>query len=135
MGVHFLLLSQPVRYVSDEQGRLTGLVIARTVLGEPDSSGRRRPIVVPESESVIEVEMALEALGQALPEALERLIPGVDLTRDRLIKIDERGSTSRESVFAGGDVTNGGATVVQAVTEGMRAADAIDECLRGPGVG
>lgn len=135
MGVHFLLLSQPVRYVSDEQGRLTGLVIARTVLGEPDSSGRRRPIVVPESESVIEVEMALEALGQALPEALERLIPGVHLTRDRLIKIDEGGSTSREGVFAGGDVTNGGATVVQAVAEGMRAADAIDGCLRGPGVG
>ena len=135
MGVHFLLLSQPVRYVSDEQGRLTGLVIARTVLGEPDSSGRRRPIVVPESESVIEVEMALEALGQALPEALKRLIPGVHLTRDRLIKIDEGGSTSREGVFAGGDVTNGGATVVQAVAEGMRAADAIDGCLRGPGVG
>jgi glutamate synthase (NADPH/NADH) small chain len=133
MGVHFLLLTQPVRYVADEQGRLVGLVIARTVLGEPDSSGRRRPVVVLDSESVLEVEMALEALGQKLPDGFERLIPGVELTTDSLIKTDDDGRTSREGVFAGGDVTNGGATVVQAVADGMRAADAIDEYVRGPG--
>jgi len=134
MGVHFLLLTQPVRYVGDERGQLKGIVIARTVLGEPDSSGRRRPAVVPESESVLEVEMALEALGQTLPDGFERLLPGVELTTDRLIKIDDQGRTSREGVFAGGDVTNGGATVVQAVADGMRGADAIDEDLRGAGV-
>jgi glutamate synthase (NADPH/NADH) small chain len=126
-------LTQPVRYLSDSSGRLSGLVIARTVLGEPDPSGRRRPVVVPESESVLEVEMALEALGQSLPEGFERLIPGAELTRDGLVKIDDRGATSREGVFAGGDLTNGGTTVVQAVAEGMRAAAAIDGYLRGAG--
>jgi NADPH-dependent glutamate synthase beta subunit-like oxidoreductase len=131
MGVHFLLLTQPVRYVADERGRLAGLVIARTVLGEPDSSGRRRPIGVPDSESVLEVEMALEALGQKLPDGFERLLPGVELTTERLIETDDEGTTSRDGVFAGGDVTNGGATVVQAVADGMCAAEAIDGYLRG----
>lgn len=129
MGVHFLLLTQPVRYVADENGRLRGLVIARTVLGEPDSSGRRRPVVVPNSECVLEVEMVIEALGQRLPDGFERVIPGVELTSRNLIRVDEYGRTSRPGVFAGGDVTNGGSTVVQAVAEGMRAASAIDEYL------
>lgn len=128
-GVHFLLLTQPLGYVSDEQGKLTGLKIARTVLGEPDASGRRRPEVVPGSESVLNVKMVLEALGQQLPENAERLLPGVELARGRLVKVDECGRTSRKGVFAGGDVTNGGTTVVQAIAEGMRAATAIDEYL------
>ncbi|MGQ9454695.1 MAG: FAD-dependent oxidoreductase [Armatimonadota bacterium] len=132
MGVHFLLLTQPVRYVADENGRLKGLMVARTVLGEPDSSGRRRAVVVPNSECMLEVEMVIEALGQRLPEGFERVIPGVELTSGNLIKVDDYGRTSRPGVFAGGDVTNGGSSVVQAVAEGMRAALAIDEYLCGP---
>ena len=134
MGIHFLLLTQPMRYVSDHNGKLTGLVIARTVLGEPDVSGRRRPVLVPDSESVLEVGMALEALGQALPEDFQRLVPGIELTSAGLVRIDHRGATSLKGIFAGGDITNGGTTVVQAVAEGMRAADAIDDCLRGDGI-
>ncbi len=130
MGVHFLLLTQPVGYETDGSGRVTGVRVVRTVLGEPDSSGRRRPVEVPASESVISVGMVLEAIGQKLPEGFESLIPGVELTRSRLLKVDEEGHTSREGVFAGGDVTNGGATVVQAIAEGMRAARAIDNYLR-----
>jgi len=80
---------------------------------------------------VLEVELALEALGQKMPEGFERLIPGVRLTPQGLIETDADGRTSREGVFAGGDVTNGGSTVVRAVAEGMRAAQAIDEYLRG----
>lgn len=130
LGVHFLLLTQPVGYVTDDNGRLNGVRVARTTLGEPDSSGRRRPMTVPNSESVIEVEMVLVAIGQKLPEGFESLIPGVELTGKRLLKIDGAGRTSRAGVFAGGDVTNGGATVVQAIADGMRAARAIDEYLR-----
>ncbi|MDH7602437.1 MAG: FAD-dependent oxidoreductase [Armatimonadota bacterium] len=133
MGVHFLLLTQPVRYVADDRGCLRGVVIARTVLGEPDESGRRKPVVVPNSECVLEVQMAIEALGQRLPEGFERLIPGVQLTKRGLIKVDERCRTSRDGVFAGGDAVNGGSTVVQAVAEGMRAASAIDEYLLAAG--
>lgn len=130
-GVHFLLLTQPLGYVSDEDGNVAGLKIARTVLGEPDASGRRRPEVVPDSESVLSVQMVLEALGQQLPENAEQLLPGVELSRRRLVNVDESGRTSREGVFAGGDVINGGTTVVQAIAEGMRAAAAIDKYLAG----
>ena len=129
-GVHFLLLTQPTGYTRDGDGRVTGVRVARTVLGEPDSSCRRRPVVVPNSESVIEVDMALEALGQQLPAGFESVIPGIGLTRSRLISVDADGRTSRAGVFAGGDVTNGGATVVQAVADGMRAARAIEKDLR-----
>jgi NADPH-dependent glutamate synthase beta subunit-like oxidoreductase/2,4-dienoyl-CoA reductase-like NADH-dependent reductase (Old Yellow Enzyme family) len=129
MGVHFLLLTQPIRYITDENGCLKGLVIARTVLGEPDSSGRRKPVIVPNSECVLEVDMVIEALGQRLPDGFERVIPGIDLTSQGLIRVDADGRTSRPGVFAGGDVTNGGSTVVQAVADGMRAAAAIDKYL------
>lgn len=130
MGVHFLLLTQPVGYETDDKGRLSGVRAARTTLGEPDASGRRSPVIVPDSESVIEVEMVLEALGQKLPDGFESLIPGVELTSKRLLKADTDGRTSRAGVFAGGDVTNGGATVVQAIADGMRAARAMDKLLR-----
>ena len=73
--------------------------------------------------------MVLEAIGQKLPPDIAALIPGVDLTDKRFIKIDADGRTSREGVFAGGDITNGGATVVQAIADGMRAAKAMDRLL------
>ena len=129
-GVHFLLLTQPVKYRTDDDGRVTGLVIARTVLGDPDASGRRRPVVVPDSESVLEVGLVLEALGQGVPDGFEKLIPGVELNRSRLIVTDQAGQTTRRGVFAGGDAVNGGTTVVQAVAEGMKAAESIDEYLK-----
>ena len=129
VGVHFLLLTQPIDYVVDEGGRLTGVRIARTVLGEPDSSGRRRPEIVPGSESILEADMALEALGQQLDEGVQALLPGVELTAGRLVAVDERQATTRKGVFAAGDITNGGATAVRAIAEGMRAAEAVDEYL------
>lgn len=130
MGAHFLLLSQPVRYAADDSGRLAGLVVARTVLGSPDSSGRRRPELIPNSEVLIPVGMALEALGQDIPEGFEKLVPGIELTHRRLIRVDTSGATTRAGVFAGGDATNGGTTAVQAIAEGMRAAEGIDAFLR-----
>lgn len=129
LGVHFLLLTQPIAYETDGNGRLTGVRAARTVLGEPDSSGRRRPVIVPDSECVIAADMVLEAIGQQLPLGIEDLIPGVELTEKRLIRIDSEGRTSRPGVFAGGDATNGGATVVQAIADGMRAARAMNTLL------
>ena len=127
LGVHFLLLTQPLVYELDADGRLKGVRIARTTLGAPDESGRRRPTVVEGSESLLEVDLVLEALGQKLPADIEGL--GIELTSDRLIKIDAEGRTSKERVYAGGDAVNGGATVVQAVAEGMRAAEAMNRLL------
>jgi 2,4-dienoyl-CoA reductase (NADPH2) len=129
-GVHFLLLTQPLSYELDERGHVCGIRIARTILGEPDESWRRSPVVVPGSESVLEVDLVLEALGQSIPAETAALLQGVELARG-LIQVDDEGRTSRPGVYAGGDITNGGSTVVQAVADGMRAADAI-HCDFGP---
>ncbi|MGC9318344.1 MAG: FAD-dependent oxidoreductase [Armatimonadota bacterium] len=130
-GVHLLLLTQPLGYVADG-GRLRGVRVASTVLGEPDDGGRRRPIVQERSERVLEVDLAIEALGQQAPADLQQWLPGVELTERGLIAT-EGGSmrTSREGVYAGGDIVNGGDTVVQAVADGVRAADGIARFLRG----
>ncbi|MEA3402010.1 MAG: FAD-dependent oxidoreductase [Armatimonadota bacterium] len=130
-GVHFLLLTQPLGYVADD-GRLRGVRVASTVLGEPDESGRRRPIVQEGSERVVEVDLAIEAIGQRTPADLQRWLQGVALTERGLIATEADSTrTSRQGVYAGGDIVNGGDTVVQAVADGVRAADEIARFLEG----
>jgi NADPH-dependent glutamate synthase beta subunit-like oxidoreductase len=129
-GVHFLTLTQPLEYVT-RGGRLTGLKVARTVLGEADPSGRRSPHVLPDSEAVLPTGLVIEALGQEGMEGLADLLPGVEMTPHGLVRVDPEGqATSRQGVYAGGDIANGGATAVQAVAEGMSAAAAIEQYLR-----
>jgi NADPH-dependent glutamate synthase beta subunit-like oxidoreductase/2,4-dienoyl-CoA reductase-like NADH-dependent reductase (Old Yellow Enzyme family) len=130
-GVNFLILTQPVDYAADEQGRLTGLEVVSTLLGEPDESGRRRPIPQPESRRALPVDLVVEALGQRVSAEVQAALEGVEMTRAGLVAVDERMETSREGVFAGGDLVNGGATVAQAVGEGFRAAEGMGEYLRG----
>lgn len=131
-GVHFLVLTQPLDYVSDSAGRLTGLRVARTRLGEPDESGRRRPEVIPGTEHVLPCEVVVEALGQSVDDPVRAALSGVDFTRQGTVAT-RQGSlqTSRDRVWAAGDLVNGGATVVQAVAEGMRAAREIHASLAG----
>ncbi len=127
VGGHVLILTQPTGYETDEDGKLTGLRIARTELGEPDDSGRRRPIVIAGSESVMPVDLVVEAMGQGIPDRLQDALGSVTLTKHGLIAT-EPGSqaTSTPDVYAGGDLINGGTTAVQGISEGMRAADEID---------
>lgn len=130
-GVHFMLLTQPLGYVA-EDGRLTGVRVASTVLGEPDDSGRRRPVVDESTERVLAVDLAIEAIGQAAPSDLSEWLPGVELTDRGLIATrGVSGKTSRDRVYAGGDIVNGGETVVRAVADGVAAADAIARDLAG----
>lgn len=129
-GVKFEFLTTPVRFVEDG-GRLTGVECVRTRLGEPDSSGRRRPEMIPGSEHIIEVPTAIVATGQAPWPGLVELFGGLAAGKAGAIEVcRETQMTSVEGVFAGGDAANGGATVVQAVAEGKRAAKAIDAYLR-----
>lgn len=129
-GVHFLLLTQPLGYETDAAGRLTGLRVAPTMLGDPDESGRRAPIADESAQRVLPVELVIEAIGQRPPADLATWLPGVSLTRNGLIEV-EAGSlhSSRDGVFAGGDIVNGGDTVVRAVADGMLAAHAIARYL------
>jgi 2,4-dienoyl-CoA reductase (NADPH2) len=129
-GGHLLILSQPLGYVTDAEGRLTGLRIARTELGEPDASGRRRPVVVPQSEWELAVDLVVEAIGQEVPATLRAALGGVEFTRSgRVATAAPSAATSLVGVFAAGDLVNGGTTAVQGVAEGMRAAREIDAML------
>lgn len=133
-GVHFLILTQPLDYVADEQGRLTGLRVIRTRLGEPGPDGRRRPVDIPDSAHVLPADLVIEAIGQQADEELMRALPGVRFERGLIWTRQGTLETSRPGVFAAGDIVNGGTTVVQAVAEGTRAARELDAWLAGRGV-
>lgn len=128
-GVHFLILSQPLDYVANN-GKLSGLKIARTELGEPDISGRRSPVIVPNSEYIFPVDHVIEAIGQRIDDETKKALGHIELDKNGWIKVDDHFKTSIEGVFAGGDIINGGTTAVQAVAEGMKAAVSIDQVLR-----
>lgn len=131
-GVNFLILTQPLRYRMDADGRLTGVEVVRTKLGAPDASGRRRPENQAGSEHVIAADLVVEAIGQGVDSKLQSALRGVAFSRQGTIATQPGSSaTSRERVYAAGDVVNGGATVVQAVAEGTRAAQEIHRALVG----
>ena len=129
-GVHYLLLNQPLDYVTDDQNRLVGLKLIRTRLGEPDASGRRAPESIEGSEWIMNADAVIEAIGNIAAADSPEWYPNVDIDDKKLIKIDpETGKTSVEGIFAGGDIVRGPALVVQAVQDGKVAAAAIKEYL------
>jgi len=130
-GVHMLVLCRPVRYVTDDAGRLSGIEMVRTELGPTDDSGRRKPVDVPGSEHVLSVDLAIEAIGEKADAALAGLLQGVEMDGG-LVRVDaETLATTRPGVWAAGDLINGGHTVVRAVADGKKAAAQIDQRLRG----
>ncbi len=130
-GVNFLILTQPLDYLADSTGRLTGLKVARTRLGAPDDRGRRRPEVIPGSEHILPADLVIEAIGQQVDDDVRSGLTGVKFTPGGLVSTREGAfATARPGVFAAGDLVNGGTTVVRAVAEGARAAREIDAWLR-----
>jgi len=122
LGVHFLILTQPLDYVADSEGRLTGLRVARTRLGAPGPDGRRKFELIPGTEHVLPADLVVEAIGQKVDEELLQALPGVRFERGLVWTREGTFETSRPGVFAAGDLVNGGTTVVQAVAEGKQAA-------------
>jgi NADPH-dependent glutamate synthase beta subunit-like oxidoreductase len=129
VGVHFLILTQPLEYYSAE-GKLIGIKLCPTRLGEPDQSGRRRPEPVPASAYDLKIDLVVEAIGQVAPEGIDKLLPGVELEKGLIRTAGDSRATSRPGVFAGGDLVRGPSTVVAAVADGMKAARQIDQFLR-----
>jgi glutamate synthase (NADPH/NADH) small chain len=127
-GVEILFLTNPTRFL----GRiwLEGVECVRMELGAPDESGRARPEPVPGSEHVIPCDMLIKAIGQEPRRELAEWIEGLELDSGGRLAIDATGHTSVARIYAAGDATNGGATVVEAVREGKLAARAVDEDLR-----
>jgi NADPH-dependent glutamate synthase beta subunit-like oxidoreductase len=130
-GIHFLLLNQPVDYLSDKKNRLNGIKMVRTRLGDPDASGRRTPMAIEGSEWVMDADLVIEAIGNKAPEDSPEWYPNVEVDDRKLIKVNPAtGQTSVAGIFAGGDIVSGPALVVTAVQDGKVAARAIKEYLK-----
>jgi len=129
LGVHFLILNQPVDYLSDSSGKVNALKLIRTQLGESDASGRRKPVELKGSEWELNVDFVIEAIGQKPDEAVD-WSPAVKLDKKGLIVAEpETGRASSRMIFAGGDIVRGPALVVEAVQDGKVAARAIAKAL------
>ncbi|MCX8021689.1 MAG: bifunctional dihydroorotate dehydrogenase B NAD binding subunit/NADPH-dependent glutamate synthase [Syntrophorhabdaceae bacterium] len=130
-GIDFRLLTNPVRIIGDENGWVKAIECIRMELGEPDASGRRRPIEIKGSEYTIDVDVVVVAIGQGPNPILTSTTEGLKLRKSGNIEADpETGKTSRKGVFAGGDIVTGAATVILAMGAGRKAAAAIDEYLK-----
>lgn len=130
-GVKFILLTSPVEFHGDENYNLTAMTCIKYELGEPNSSGRRRPIPVAGSEFKMEVDNVVLALGQGPNPLVPATTPGLEVSKKGTIVVDEEtGATSIPGVFAGGDIVTGAATVIEAMGAGKRAARAIDDYLK-----
>jgi len=129
-GVKFELLTVPVRYIGDENGWVKQMECLRMELGEPDDSGRRRPVPIEGSEFIIEIDTVVVAIGQSPNPLVPSTTEGLETTKWGTIVVDDDGATSRKGVFAGGDIATGAATVILAMGAGKKAAKAIDKYLR-----
>ncbi len=129
-GVQFYLLTAPVRFLGDDNGWVTGVECLRMELGEPDESGRRRPIPIPGSEFQLECDLAVVAIGTGANPLLTTTTPGLELNKRGYIVVDpETGKTSKPGVWAGGDIVTGSATVILAMGAGRKAANSIHDYL------
>ena len=129
-GIIFKLLTNPVEVLGDETGTVSGIKCVEMMLGEPDSSGRRRPIVKPNSEHIIEVDCVIMSLGTSPNPLIKSTTSGLNTESWGGIIIDDNGLTSVEGVYAGGDAVTGAATVILAMGAGKTAAAGIDEYIR-----
>jgi len=127
-GIDFQLLRNPTRIIGDARGNVAAVEIVKMELGEPDASGRPRPVPVPGSEYTIEVDVVVPAIGNGANPLLIRATPGLELNEWGYIVADPNtGATSMEGVFAGGDIVRGAATVILAMGDGRTASRAIHE--------
>lgn len=130
-GINCIILTNPVRFIGNENKWITGIECIQMELGEPDESGRRRPIPVPGSEFVISADTVVVAIGQGPNPLLLETLPELKLNKRGYIEADEEtGATSIPGVFAGGDIITGAATVISAMGAGKKSARAIDQYLR-----
>jgi len=124
-GIEFHLLTTPIRILGDAEHWVRGIECQRMDLGEPDESGRRKPVPVPGSEFVMEVQTVIEAIGQRPNPIVQSTTPGLETSKRGTVVTDESQATSRQGIFAGGDLARGGATVILAMRDGRTAAAAI----------
>ncbi len=128
-GVHMDLLTNPIEILSDDQGRVRGMKCIKMKLGEPDASGRRRPVEIEGSEFELDVDMVIMSLGTSPNPLISSTTEGLEVNKKACLIADEDGLTTKENVYAGGDAVTGAATVILAMGAGKKAASAIHENL------
>lgn len=128
-GIIFDLLCNPVEILADENGCVKGMKCVRMELGEPDASGRRRPVVKPDSEFIMDVDTVIMSLGTSPNPLISSTTKGLEVNKWKCIVADENGKTTKTGVYAGGDAVTGAATVILAMGAGKQAAQAIHEYL------
>jgi glutamate synthase (NADPH/NADH) small chain len=128
-GIQFHLLTNPTRIIGDKNNWVCGIELQKMELGEPDESGRRRPVPIKGSEYIIPVETVVEAVGQQPNPIIQATTPGLKTGKKGVVVVGENQGTSRAGIFAGGDLARGGATVILAMRDGKVAASAIHEYL------
>jgi len=130
-GIEFMLLTNPTRFIDDDKGNVCGVECIKMELGEPDESGRRKPLPIKRSEFQMEIDIAILALGTMANPLLTKTVPDLRLNkRGYIIAEEATGMTSKKGVFAGGDIVTGAATVILAMGAGKKAAKAINEYLK-----
>jgi len=133
-GIQFVMLTNPLEFLGDDAGWLHGVKLQKMELGEPDASGRRRPVPVEGSEYVMPIDMAVIAIGNGSNPIIQKTTPELQFNKwGNIIVEPETMKTSKKGVFAGGDIVTGGATVILAMGAGRKAARAIDDFLLGEG--
>lgn len=130
-GIEFHLLTTPIEYIGDEKGNVKIARCIRMELGEPDDSGRHRPIPIEGSEYDIEVDSVVVAIGTKANPIISQTTPGLEINKWGYIVANDEGKTSIKEVYAGGDIVSGSATVISAMGQAKEAANAIDEYLMG----
>ena len=129
-GVEFLTLHNPIEYIGDEKGRVKAMRLQKMELGEPDASGRRKPVEIPGAIETIEVDTVIVAIGVSPNPIVPSSIAGLDVSCKGTIEVnDEMQSNSIPTIFAGGDIVRGGATVILAMSDGRKAAKEMHEYL------
>lgn len=129
-GVEFLTLNNPVKIIGDEDGRVCGMECIKMELGEPDESGRRRPVAVEDSNYVLAVDTVIMSIGTSPNPLIRTTTTGLEANKRGCLVVDEDMLTTKEGVYAGGDAVTGAATVILAMGAGKTAAESIDEYIK-----
>ena len=128
-GIEFMTLHNPIEYKADENGRVCAVVLQVMELGEPDASGRRSPIPVEGKTVTLKIDEAIVAVGVSPNPIVPTSIKGLELGRKNTIVVNDNMQTNLPTIFAGGDIVRGGATVILAMGDGRRAAASMHEYL------
>jgi glutamate synthase (NADPH/NADH) small chain len=128
-GVEFLTLHNPIEYIADENGCVKQIVLQKMELGEPDASGRRSPVPIEGAIETIDIDTAVVSVGVSPNPLVPTSVEGLELGRKNTIAVNEKMQSSIPTIFAGGDIVRGGATVILAMGDGRKAAASMDEML------